>query len=324
MRYYFYMSNSLDPWRNLAIDEYFQNTMQGEFVILYLYINQNAVVIGKNQNAWKECNLDRMNQDGVKLVRRITGGGAVFHDTGNLNFSFHANEKNYDLDRQIRTILAAVQELRIQAEFTGRNDITVEGKKFSGNAFSIKRDNYLHHGTLLIDTDMARLANYLNVSEQKIKSKGVDSVKSRVCNLKDYNPGMTVNDMAEALKKAFRMYYREPEKFVFPLDAEEGIDELYQRHVSWEWRLGNAMRFDYETEQRFTWGGVELQLSIKDGRIENAKIYTDALDTDLPPTIRESLLGSRFNSEEMSERLKKDSSCEQIHDLADYLLSLKL
>lgn len=324
MEYYFHMSTSFDPWRNLAIDEYFQNTMQGEFVILYLYINQGAVVIGKNQNAWKECNLDEMSRDNVKLVRRVTGGGAVFHDTGNLNFSFHANKKNYDLNRQLRTVLIAVQELGIQAKFTGRNDIVVEGKKFSGNAFSIKKNNYLHHGTLLIDTDMTRLANYLNVSEQKIRSKGINSVKSRVCNLKDYNPEMTVDDMVKSLKKSFIMNYGEPKEFIFPPDAEEEINKLYQRHISWEWRLGNSMRFDYETEQRFSWGGVELQLSIKDGSIENVKIYTDALDTDLPSVIRESLIGSRFNSTEMVRRLMKDNTGEQVRDLADYLLSLKL
>lgn len=324
MKYYFHMSSSFDPWQNLALDEYFQNTMQGDFVILYLYINQNAVIIGKNQNAWKECNLDSMNRDEIKLVRRMTGGGAVFHDTGNLNFSFHANDKNYDLERQIRTILTAVQELGIQAEFSGRNDITVEGKKFSGNAFGIKKQNYLHHGTLLIDTDMTRLADYLNVSEQKIRSKGIDSVRSRVCNLKDYNPQMTVNDMVTALIKAFEMHYGEAEEFVFPADAEEKINAMYQRHASWEWRLGSAMQFDYETECRFPWGGMELHLSVKDGCINNVGIYTDALDTDLPAVIKGALLGSRFHSGEMSERLKKCSSSQQICDVADYILSLNL
>ncbi len=263
MKYYFYMSPSHDPWHNLALDEYFHNTLQGEFVVLYLYINDNSVIIGKNQNAWKECNLDRMDRDGVKLVRRMTGGGAVFHDTWNLNFSFHADKKHYDLDRQIRTILEAVQELGICAEFTGRNDITVEGKKFSGNAFSVKKNNYVHHGTLLIGTDMSRLADYLNVSEQKIRSKGVDSVRSRVCNLKDYNENMTVEDMSEALKKAFVINYGELEPFVFPAGAEEEIEALYQKHMSWEWRLGSAMKFDYETEYRFPWGGVELSFPLR-------------------------------------------------------------
>ncbi len=324
MKYYYYMSTSNDPWQNLAIDEYFQNTMSGDFVILYLYINGNSVIIGKNQNAWKECNLDRMSKDGIKLVRRMTGGGAVFHDTGNLNFSFHANEKNYHLERQIGTILDAVKDLGIKAEFTGRNDITVDGKKFSGNAFSIKKNNYLHHGTLLIGTDMTRLADYLNVPVMKIRSKGIDSVKSRVCNLKDHNPEMTVEDMGAALRRAFERNYGTLQEFSFPADAEEKIKELYLRHSSWEWRLGSAMKFDYETEHRFPWGGVEVQLSVKDGRVEKAEIYTDALDTDLPSLIREALIGSRFQSGEMSQRLREGSPGVQILDVADYILSLNL
>ncbi len=322
MKYYYYISPSLNAWENLALDEFFLNELKGDYVLLYLYINHDAVIIGRNQNAWKECNLEQMDRDEVKLVRRMSGGGAVFHDIENLNFSFHANRKNYNLDRQVKTVLDAVRNMGISAEYTGRNDISVDGKKFSGNAFCIRGDNELHHGTLLINTDMNRLSNYLNVSAEKIRSKGVESVKSRVCNLTDYNPDLTVETAIEALKESFRSNYGDFEEVSFDEDSRRKIDKLYEKHKSWEWRLGETIQFDYMTETRFPWGGIDLNINIKQGIVDKVEVFTDALDTNIPEIIKEGLVGSRFSSKEMAENLLKKCDSQQIKDVADYIATL--
>ena len=185
MSNYIYSAPTGDGWLNLARDGYFlENNKKGD-VILYFYVNKNAVIIGRNQNAWKECSIANMDADGVQLVRRHSGGGAVFHDNGNLNFSFITDEKHYDLNRQMRVILNAVSKLGLKAELSGRNDITVDGKKFSGNAFSLAKGNRSHHGTILVNADLTKLSNYLCVSKEKMRSKGIDSVRARVCNICD-------------------------------------------------------------------------------------------------------------------------------------------
>ena len=183
--FYFYRSDSLCPWHNLAVEEHILMTLPPETCVMYLYQHKNAVIIGKNQNAWKECRTEQLKREGGKLARRISGGGAVYHDMGNLNFSFILDRNDYDLHRQLGIILSAVRKLGISAEFSGRNDILSEGAKFSGNAFCYKKTGAFHHGTILVDADMTKLSRYLSVSKDKIASKGVDSVRSRVCNLKE-------------------------------------------------------------------------------------------------------------------------------------------
>ena len=134
-----YISDSNNAWHNLAVDEFLLNSVGKDEIILYLYINSDSVIIGKNQNAWKECNIESMNRDGVKLVRRITGGGAVFHDLNNLNFSFISSKDLYDVQRQFGVILKALESVGLKAEFSSRNDLTINGRKFSGNAFCEKK-----------------------------------------------------------------------------------------------------------------------------------------------------------------------------------------
>ena len=207
MRNLWYVSPSRDGWQNLAMDEWFLDHLDPDDLILYFYVNQNAVIIGKNQNPWKECDLTAMERDGVQLVRRVTGGGAVYHDSGNLNFSFIAGEGRYDLEKQLGLILQAVRSFGIPCDFSGRNDLLADGRKFSGNAFCSRKGIRQHHGTLLLRSDLGRLQHYLHPDPRKLQAKGVESVRSRVCNLSDFTDAVTTEAMLAAIRQAFEQEY---------------------------------------------------------------------------------------------------------------------
>ena len=282
-------SASYDPWYNLALEEYLLNTVEKNEIILYLWQNENTVVIGRNQNPWKECKCRILESDGGKLARRLSGGGAVYHDLGNLNFTFIMDKKLYDLHKQLKVIINAVNKMGIKAEFTGRNDITVNGKKISGNAFYFKEVTAYHHGTILIDSNMDKLVDYLQVSTDKIVSKGVDSVRSRVINLKEMNPNIDIPLAKKAVFQSFLGIYGGSCEEIYVLDEE--VNQYYNKYASWEWRYGHSPKFDLTLSNRFCWGGVELGMSFKDGNISNCKIYSDSLAVDLVEKISNTITG---------------------------------
>ncbi|MTK11235.1 MAG: lipoate--protein ligase, partial [Clostridiaceae bacterium] len=195
------VSTSVDPYYNLSLEEYLLNNVEEDEVILYLWQNANTVVIGRNQNPWKECKCKELELNNGKIARRLSGGGAVYHDLGNLNFTFVASEALYNLEKQLKVILKAAQKEGINAQFSGRNDIEVNGKKFSGNAFYFTKTSAYHHGAILIDTDINKLGSYLQVSKEKIQSKGIDSVQARVVNLKNLNKDITIESFKMRLKE---------------------------------------------------------------------------------------------------------------------------
>ena len=315
MSNYIYSAPTGDGWLNLARDGYFlENNKKGD-VILYFYVNKNAVIIGRNQNAWKECNIANMDADGVQLVRRHSGGGAVFHDNGNLNFSFITDEKHYDLNRQMRVILNAVSKLGLKAELSGRNDITVDGKKFSGNAFSLAKGNRSHHGTILVNADLTKLSNYLCVSKEKMRSKGIDSVRARVCNICELSSGLTVEAMRRLVIESFIEEYGAASEYVFDGTALAEVEERRERLASWEWRFGKTPQFDFETDKRFSFGDTQIYFNLRDGVIRETKVYSDCLDTELTTEIENALTGVHFRKEEIKAALSKmkDQNLSLIH-----------
>lgn len=299
-----YRGDSFDPHYNLAVEQYLLESVKEGQCILYLWQNANTVVIGRNQNPWKECKTTLLEEEGGHLARRLSGGGAVYHDLGNLNFTFLVPQADYDLDRQLEVIRQAAALLGIKAEKTGRNDVTADGRKFSGNAFYKNGRQAYHHGTLLVDVDMSRMSRYLSPSKAKLQSKGVDSVRSRVVNLKELNPELTVDSLADALAQAFVNVYGGTLHTISKesLDSE-AIEKLAQRNRSWEWNYGAKVAFTCSCEERFPWGGIEVSLQVDNGVIQQSKVYSDAMEWQIASALENALNGSRFTREDLELRI---------------------
>ena len=309
-----------DGWRNLAVEDYLMDHLRPDDAVIYFFINRNAVIIGRNQNPWAECRLGQMQADGVQLVRRTSGGGAVYHDRDNLNYSFIMGSELYDLNKQLGLILASVRAMGIPCEFSGRNDILANGRKFSGTAFCDRGKVKLHHGTLLVNTDLEKLQRYLNVDASKLTSKGIRSVRSRVCNLSEFNPDISVDVMLKQLINVCRNAYNGCNRINMDDIETEELERYVAKHSSTEWRLGKTPRFDYEADCRFTWGGVQLLLRLQGGIVESLDVYSDANDVSLAEQIKSSLRGAAFNSSALSSALRTAGD-PRLDELAEYLLT---
>jgi len=304
-----YEGSSHDPYYNLAVEQYLMETVEEGQCILYLWQNQNTVVIGRNQNPWKECRTTLLNEEGGKLARRLSGGGAVFHDLGNLNFTFLMPQSEYNLDRQLDVIQNAVRKLGIPAERSGRNDILADGRKFSGNAFYKNGVQAYHHGTLIVDVDTQKMGRYLNPSKAKLQSKGVDSVRSRVVNLKELNPDITIEALKKALADVFAGVYGCKVSYIEDNQMDCAyISALTQRNKSWEWNYGHKLPFTMECEDYFPWGTVQVQLQISSGFILDASIFSDSMDWEFASVIAKRLKGIRFETHTIHEALEKVAS----------------
>lgn len=297
-------STGVNPHRNLAMEEYLFSRCEEDEVILYLWQNENTIVIGKNQNAWKECRISKIEEEGAVIARRISGGGAVFHDLGNLNFTFLASKENYDLKKQLEVILRAVQKLGIHAEASGRNDILVDGQKFSGNAFHEHKGRCYHHGTIMVNVKLGELNKYLNVSKKKLESKGIRSVRSRVTNLIDYNPKLTIDQLKKALRETFEEVYGHKSRIIKEDELDQAaVRSLYEKYSSWDWVYGRKFEFQYEVSERFGWGQVDLQFQVDSGMITDLAVYSDSLKPEVIQELPEKLKGIRYNNQAMGEKL---------------------
>jgi lipoate-protein ligase A len=240
-------TKSLDPWRNLAVEEYFLSRVDQSGPILMLWQSDRTVVIGKNQNPWQECNLRALRQDGCRLARRSSGGGSVYHDIGNLNFALITRRESHDLLQSFGVILLALENLGIRAARSGRNSLFAGDKKISGNAFCFKRTAAMHHGTLLIDADLERLHRYLTPPPAEIRSHAIPSVRDEVMNLRSLRKDLSVDEMASALGEAFRQDQRGRVETLSEADLPEDIlQKEYLRLTSWDWVYGMSPTFNIE------------------------------------------------------------------------------
>jgi lipoate-protein ligase A len=308
-------TSETNPWRNLALESFLLESVPAETCILYLWQNRHTVVIGRNQNARKECRAAELEADGGFLARRLSGGGAVYHDMGNLNFTFLLPTADYDVGLQTDVILRAVRALGVDAQKSGRNDIETQGRKFSGNAFYKTGGNSYHHGTILVNVDPGAAQKYLSVSQDKIKAKGVDSVKSRIINLVECNPAITVETMKTAMRGSFEETYgikageltigNAREKLMLPddCDIDKNIEGHYAVFSSEEWRYGKDPPFEWTLSGRFAWGGIEIRLGVKKNIIEDAAVFSDSMDVEFILALPKLLQGCACNEAAVRKRL---------------------
>lgn len=299
-----HISDRLDPVWNLAVEEYIMMHTEADEIVLYLWQNEDTIVIGRNQNLRDEVRDLEFRKAGGQIVRRLSGGGAVYHDRGNLNFTFALRRRNYDVDRQLDVILEAVRSFGISAEKTGRNDVTAGGRKFSGNAYYKSGDFCSHHGTLMVDTDVERMKSFLSPPEEKLASRGIRSVRSRVLNLREICPELTVEMLSEAMIQAFgNVYGSRPEHYLFSDDAEEEITAGARRFASEEWISGREIQENFVRGNRFQWGGAEIRIDTDGEDVLDCVIYSDALDQELIRKAQEALIGVEFDDCVMSESI---------------------
>lgn len=309
-------SDNFNPWRNLALENYLVTRVQADqpdapSAILYLWQNDHTVVIGRHQNAWAECNVGLLEQEGGKLARRSTGGGAVYHDLGNLNFSLILAPDLFNIDEHFELIKQAVAKHGLSAEKSGRNDLLINGLKFSGNAFARHKNAGLHHGTLLVHSDYARIARYLTVNAAKLRAKGVASVRSRVTNLQALKEDLTIDDLKTSLTSVFVEKYRNgpaPARYHDQsFEHEKHFRELTEQFSSWSWRLGKTIDFDAEIEEKFEWGLVKLGFNVSKGLINKVTVFSDALDTAYIALLENVFIDTRFHAAELASKLEQTS-----------------
>ncbi len=319
-----YIKNeSNDPYFNMALDEYVVSSLDPSEDYFYFYQNKPAVIIGRNQNTIEEVNQEYVNENNIIVVRRMSGGGAVYHDLGNVNFSFVVDYKPEDfnnIERFAKAIVKALEKLGINAEFSGRNDITIDGKKISGNAQYITKGRILHHGTLLFDSDLTVLSKALNVKPEKILSKGVKSVKSRVTNIKEYlKDDISIPTFKEMLLKyVFEVEGSELNEYILTPEDMKNITKLRdEKYATWEWNFGNAPEFDLVRSHRFDGGEIQVRMNVRDGIITDIKFFGDFMSVRDISEVEKQLKGQKFKNDAIKPALSK-------LNLKDYFGSISL
>lgn len=288
------IGNQYNPHLNLAVESSLLDEGDDNVVTMFLWKNQQTVVYGYNQNPFTECNVELLLSEGGFAARRRTGGGAVYHDLGNLNFSFVANKKHYDVAKQMRVIQKALEIFGLKTEVSGRNDILFDGRKFSGNAFGIYKDRRLHHGTILIKTDGEKLAKYLKVNPAKLQKHGVKSVASRIINLSEV-ADITSDSIIPYLAKAFEeVYEARAEVIDFNDLLTDKVLKTRDLFASDEYLFGKWRNFHAKKSAQFAWGLVELDMQINEekGIIESVSIASDGLEPDLIDETEQLLIGA--------------------------------
>lgn len=299
-----------EPAFNLALEEYVHGYFPTEHDYLVLWQNEPAVIVGRFQNTLEEVNQEYVDSHGVRVVRRRSGGGAVYHDLGNLNFTLVVQSEGgrSSFQRFLDPIAATLRRLGVPAETTSRNDLSVEGRKFSGNAQFIQGGRLMHHGTILFDANLENVQRALHVDPEKVESHGVKSVRSRVTNLRPYLPqGFTLGDLRLALLAGIAQEYGGVGRTI---QLDEGqlakVHRLReQRYARWEWNYGDSPRFTLQRRRRFGPGTVDVRLDVASGRIQTCRIYGDFFGQRDIGELEAALGGCRHRRDDVDAALRR-------------------
>lgn len=311
-----------DPSINLALEEYALRNFDDESNYLLFYINEPSIIIGRNQNTLEEINHEYVEEHDIHVVRRRSGGGAVYHDLGNLNFSFLTRYEQgslHNFKKFTDPVIQVLQQMGIEAELSGRNDIVVDDRKISGNAqFSTSR-RMLSHGTLLLDSDLDEVVNALNVKMSKIESKGHKSVRSRVANINEFlKEPMGIEEFRDRLLEGL---YEERDVFETYHLTDDEWEQVYElreeRYGNWDWNFGKSPKFNIKRDRRFDIGEVDLRLDVENGHIENMKIYGDFFGKEPVETLAEKFKGVRYHPKDLRNIISDTDITEYFGDLSD-------
>ncbi|WP_044337768.1 lipoate--protein ligase [Rossellomorea aquimaris] len=297
-----------DPRINLAIEEYALKNLDINESYLLFYINEPSIIIGKNQNTIEEINTDYVEKQGLHVVRRLSGGGAVYHDLGNLNFSFITKddgESFHNFKKFTEPVVTALHRLGVKAELSGRNDIIAEGRKISGNAQFSTKGRMFSHGTLLFDSEMENVVSALRVKKDKIESKGIKSIRSRVANISEFlSEKMTIEQFRSTLLD-YIFDGSDVEEYVLTEEDWKNIHELSkERYQNWDWNYGKSPKFNLQHSHRFPVGSIDVRLEVNKGKIDNCKIFGDFFGVGNVEDIEEKLIGTRYERKDIAGSLE--------------------
>ena len=305
---YYIESPSTDPHFNLALEQYVFDGLDPEQDYFMLWQNHNAIIVGKHQNTIAEINPAYVKEHGIHVVRRLSGGGAVYHDLGNINFTFIARNtagSNFDFATFCRPVIKALESFGVPAQLNGRNDMTIDGKKFSGNSQYMKHGRVMHHGTIMYDSDLEVVTQALNVPKDKIESKGLKSVRSRVTNVKPYVQGdISTREFWERLREfMFQEYQLQP----YPLTAEDlaQVERLKEQvYDQWSWNFGASPAYQMCKQRRVEGcGKVEIHMDVKDGVIQALAFYGDYFGNGDSGELARRLVGGTLEERDVRARL---------------------
>jgi lipoate-protein ligase A len=305
---------NLDVYFNLAVEEYVFTCLDREQEYLLLWQNQNAVVVGKHQNTVEEINTDFVREHGVQVARRLSGGGTVYHDLGNLNYSFivSASHRAYNVRELSRPVFDTLVRLGVNVEFSGRNDLVIDGEKVSGSSQFIRGDRILHHGTLLLNSNLDQISQVLAVKNDRIASKAVKSVRSRVTNICVYLPGITAGEFQSHLEETLAS--RNLTVYDFTEADLAAISALRDsKYATWEWNYGNSPDYDIQKERRVVGGRLSISITVQKGVIQQIHLVADSFDDSHIEEIEQSLQNVKLRTESVREALEAFDVGRHIH-----------